>query len=50
MAENTTVFTEDFTDDDHTYTTTTENDVQDLAANYLTYKIGKLLRTNFKLS
>ena len=43
MTENTTVFTEDFTSDDYSYTTTAENDVQALATNYITYKIGKLL-------
>ena len=43
MADNTTVFTEDFASVDHSYTTTAENDVQTLAANYVTHKIGKLL-------
>ena len=52
MAENTSVFTEDFTSDDHTYTITTENDVHILVPNYLKYKIGKLDLpwTDFKLS
>ena len=46
MAENATVFTEDFTGDDHLYTTTVENHVQVLVRSYLTYKIGKLLYKN----
>ena len=47
MAENATVFNEDFTDEDHLYTTTAENSVQVLATKYLTYKMGKLLMLMF---
>ena len=46
MAENATVFTEDFAGDDNLCTTTVENDVHVLAMSYLMYKIGKLLYNN----